>query len=108
MGTSVHVRTEKDYLKKDDTEKKIPYIYVHVNIHVHINKSIHVHIYMQMFVCIYICTHVCVYTDIYIYIYIYIDVDVHLFSKRDRDRTYHKGLFPQKRPVGFQRPPPFC
>ena len=110
MGTSVHVRTEKekkDYLKKDDTEKKIPYIYVRVNIYVLINKSIYVHTCMKMYVCIYVCTHVYVYIDVYIYTYICIDIDVHLFSKRDRDRTYHKGLFPQKKPVEFQRPPPF-
>ena len=103
--------------KKDDEKKMIgkkiiqtknfSYIHVRVNMYVHINKSIFVHIYMKMYVCIYICTHVYAYIDVYIYIYICIDIDVHLFSKRQRDRTYHKGLFPQKKPVGFQRPPPF-
>ena len=53
------------------------------------------HIYM------YVCKHV------YLYIYICIDTDVHVYNKRDKDRTYHKGLFPQKSPVGFQLPPPF-
>jgi len=58
--------------------------------------------------CTYIYMHKCthIYIHIYIYIhivYIYIDVDV--YGKEDRDRTDHKGLFPQESPVGFQLPP---
>ena len=40
-----------------------------------------------------------VYIDVYIYIYICIDTDLHVFNKRQRDRTYHMGLSPQKNPV---------
>ena len=67
-------------------------------------------VYIYVHTYIYIYMHQCTYIYILIYIYIhivYIYIDVDVYGEEDRDRTYHKELFPQKSPVGFQLPLPF-
>ena len=96
-------RKKKKNLGNKMIQKKNFHIYICTCKYLCTYKQIHICAYIHENVCLYIYmyTHIYlyVYIDVYIYIYICIDTDLHVFNKRQRDRTYHMGLSPQKSPV---------